>query len=89
MTEEKTRVDGKLDSEKWEELTEYIDDKKNTRKHSKQFYLERILDMALTIKRHRETQQHEHEEKYHELQKDMRQDMGIDQESTGKKKEAL
>lgn len=82
MTEEKIRVDAKLDSEKWQEIKDYIDNRKETRKHSKQFYLERILEMGLTLKRHRESQEEKHTERYKEIQKKSKHDMGIGQEDS-------
>lgn len=76
-TEEKTRIDGKLSSEKYEELKEYIDENKDTRRHSKQFYLEKIAELALSLKRQREEQERETHQEYKELRKDIKDDLGI------------
>jgi len=75
--EEKIRIDGKLDQEDWKELTEYIDENKESRKHSKQFYLEKIKELALTLKRSREQEEKETHENYQELRDQIKQDMGI------------
>ena len=76
-TEEKTRIDGKLSSEKYEELKEYIDENKESRRHSKQFYLEKITELALSLKRQREEQERETHQEYKELRKDIKDDLGI------------
>ena len=76
-TEEKTRIDGKLSSEKYEELKEYIDENKDTRRHSKQFYLEKITELALSLKRQREEQERQTHQEYKELRKDVKDDLGI------------
>jgi hypothetical protein len=35
--EDQVRVDAKIDQKHWKELTEFIDENKESRKHSKQF----------------------------------------------------
>lgn len=74
---EDIRVDGKLDSEDWEELKEYIDENKEVRRHSKQFYLERIKDMALTLKKKREEEEKETHQSYQKLRDQIKEDMGL------------
>lgn len=76
-SEEKTRIDGKLASEKYEELKEYIDENKESRRHSKQFYLEKIAELALSLKRQREEQERETHQEYKELREDIKEDLGI------------
>jgi hypothetical protein len=77
MSEEHIRVDGKLDKEDWEELTEYIDENKDSRKHSKQFYLEKIKELALSLKRKREEEERETHESYKELRENIKEDLDI------------
>jgi len=76
MTEE-TRVDGKIDQHKWEELKEYIDQNKETDRHSKQFYLEKITSIALKHKREREEQEAEAYSSYKELRQKIKADMNV------------
>lgn len=76
MTDE-IRVDGKLDKEDWEELKEYIDENKESRKHSKQFYLEKIKEMALTLKETREEEERKTHDSYKELREQIKKDMGV------------
>jgi len=77
MSKEKVRVDGKLDKQDWKELTEYIDENKESRKHSKQFYLEKLKEMALTLKRKREEEERKTHENYKELRENIKQDLEI------------
>lgn len=74
---EKVRVDGKIKRENWKELTEYIDENKESRKHSKQFYLEKIVNLALKQKRDRQKHEEEIHEDYQKLRKEIKQDLGI------------
>ena len=72
-----TRVDGRVDKEKWDELQDYIDENKNSRKHSKQFYLEKITEMALSLKRNREKEERETHQSYKDLRKQIKEDMNV------------
>ena len=72
-----TRVDGRVNKEKWDELQDYIDENKESRKHSKQFYLEKVTDMALTLKRKREKEERETHQSYKDLRKQIKQDMNV------------
>jgi len=74
---DKIRVDGKLDQEDWEELVEYIDENKESRKHSKQFYLEKIKELALTLKRKREEEERETKQSYKQLRNEIKEDLDI------------
>ena len=75
--EDKIRVDAKIDQEDWKELTEFIDENKETRKHSKQFYLEKIVNLALERKRSRQKHEQKIHQNYQELREDIKQDLGI------------
>ena len=75
--EDKIRVDGKLDKQDWKELKEYIDENKESRKHSKQFYLEKIKEMALTLKETREEEERKTHESYKELREQIKKDMNV------------
>ncbi|MFB6241740.1 MAG: hypothetical protein ABEJ36_02960 [Candidatus Nanosalina sp.] len=46
MGEDTVRVDTEWDEEKFEELQEFIDDHKDSRRSGKKFYSQRILNMA-------------------------------------------
>jgi uncharacterized HAD superfamily protein len=72
--ENKVRVDAKIHQEHWKELTEFIDENKESRKHSKQFYLEKIVNLALERKRSRQ----KHEQKIHQDYKKLRQSIKED-----------
>jgi hypothetical protein len=74
---DQTRVDGKIETEKWEELKEYIDQNKETDRHSKQFYIEKITSLALKHKREREEQEAEAYSNYKELRQKIKADMDI------------
>ena len=76
MTDE-IRVDGKVEKEKWKELQEYIDENKESRRHSKQFYLEKITEMALTLKREREEKERDAYQNYQELREQIKKDMDV------------
>lgn len=75
--EDKIRVDGKLDKQDWKELKEYIDENKESRKHSKQFYLEKIKEMALSLKQNREEEERKTHESYKELREQIKKDMNV------------
>jgi len=77
MVNDEIRVDARLDKESWDELTEYIDQHKDTRKHSKQFYLEKILEMALSNKENRTKEVRKAEESYKNLKDRIENEMGI------------
>lgn len=78
MTEEdEIRVDARIDPDHWNTLTEYIDENKESGKESKQFYVERIVSMALSLKQMREQQEKETHESYKDLRREIKNDLDL------------
>ncbi|MBY6294307.1 hypothetical protein GLU60_02875 [Nanohaloarchaea archaeon H01] len=75
--EDQVRVDAKIDQEHWKELTEFIDENKESRKHSKQFYLEKIVNLALERKRTRQKHEQEIYQNYKKLRQSIKEDLDV------------
>lgn len=64
----KVRAEGEIDEEIWKQLTDFIDQRKSSRKRSKKFYIEQIAKMAFHFMEERRDELEELSERYERIQ---------------------